>query len=186
MNRFIKITVLFTLLVFICAGASALLAKGHKDHKPKAEYSSKKKDKKEENKQEETGVQKINKFLTETKVFFMATTDSQKPHLRPLGLHFEADGKLLFGVGDFKDVYKQMQADAYVEIVALKENGHWLRYNGKAVFETDAKYEQQALEIMPHLKDIYNEKTGNKLAIFHLEDASAVIIPVMGAGEKLL
>ena len=185
MKKLTKIIIVFTLLVFVCGSSSFLIAKSHKNNKTKTEQTVKKKDK-QDNKQEETGVQKINKLLTETKVFFMATTDGQKPHLRPLGLHFESEGKLLFGVGDFKDVYKQMQADPYVEIVALKENGHWLRYSGKAVFETDPKYEQKALEIMPHLKEIYNEKTGNKLAVFHLEDAHAVVIPVMGTGEKLL
>ena len=34
--------------------------------------------------------------------------------------------------------------------------------------------------------DIYNEETGNKLMMFHLEDATAVDIPMMGAGEDLL
>jgi hypothetical protein len=39
---------------------------------------------------------------------------------------------------------------------------------------------------MPQLKGIYNEETGNKLMMFHLEDATAVDIPMMGAGEDLL
>ena len=39
---------------------------------------------------------------------------------------------------------------------------------------------------MPHLKDIYNETTGKKMMMFHLEDATAVDIPVMGEGENLL
>jgi hypothetical protein len=29
-------------------------------------------------------------------------------------------------------------------------------------------------------------KTGNKMAVFHLEQATALDIPVMGDGEKLL
>ena len=39
---------------------------------------------------------------------------------------------------------------------------------------------------MPVLKNIYNEETGNKLMMFHLEDATAVDIPMMGPGEDLL
>jgi uncharacterized pyridoxamine 5'-phosphate oxidase family protein len=39
---------------------------------------------------------------------------------------------------------------------------------------------------MPMLKNIYNEETGNKLMMFHLEDATAVDIPMMGPGEDLL
>ena len=89
---------------------------------------------------------KINDFLSEAGVFFLATVDGDQPKLRPLGAHFDMDGKVLFGVGDFKDVYRQLVANPKTEIVACKENGHWLRYTGKAVFETDPKYAEAALE----------------------------------------
>ena len=36
------------------------------------------------------------------------------------------------------------------------------------------------------LKAIYNEQTGHKMMMFHLEDAAAVEIAVMGDGESLL
>ncbi len=129
---------------------------------------------------------RINDFLNEAGVFYLATTDGDQPKLRPLGLHLEADGKVLFGIGDFKAVYRQLKANPKCEIVASKQDGHWLRYTGKAVFETDEKYAEQALELMPHLKEIYNEKTGNKIMMFHLEDAAAVDIAVMGDGETLI
>jgi uncharacterized pyridoxamine 5'-phosphate oxidase family protein len=129
---------------------------------------------------------KIEDFLNETGVFFMATEDGDQPKLRPLGAHLEMDGKILFGVGDFKDVYRQMQKNPKVEIVACKQNGHWMRYTGTAVFETDEKYAEAMLEGAPELRNIYNEKTGNKMAVFHLEQATALDIPVMGDGEKLL
>jgi uncharacterized pyridoxamine 5'-phosphate oxidase family protein len=129
---------------------------------------------------------KINDFLNETGVFFLATEDGDQPKLRPLGAHLEMDGKVLFGVGDFKEVYRQLKANPQVEIVACKQDGHWLRYTGKAVFETDEKYAEAMLDAAPDLRNIYNEKTGNKMAVFHIENASAVVIPVMGAGESLL
>ncbi|MBR1853787.1 MAG: pyridoxamine 5'-phosphate oxidase family protein [Lachnospiraceae bacterium] len=129
---------------------------------------------------------KINDFLTEAGVFFLATVDGDQPKLRPLGAHMEMDGKVLFGVGDFKDVYKQMVANPKVEIVAAKQDGHWLRYTGKVVFETDEKYANAMLDGAPHLRSIYNEETGKKMMVFHIADATAVDIPVMGAGESLL
>ena len=92
----------------------------------------------------------------------------------------------MFGVGDFKNVYKQLTANPRTEIVACKPDGHWLRYTGNAVFETDPKYAEMALDAMPNLKGIYNEQTGHKMMMFHLEDATAVDIAVMGDGEKLL
>jgi uncharacterized pyridoxamine 5'-phosphate oxidase family protein len=93
---------------------------------------------------------------------------------------------VLFGVGDFKAVYRQMQKNPKVEIVACKQDGHWLRYTGTAVFETDDKYAEAMLDAAPNLRSIYNEETGNKLAVFHIEQATAVDIPVMGEGESLL
>ena len=129
---------------------------------------------------------KVNDFLTEAGVFFLATADGDQPKVRPLGAHFEMDGKVLFGVGDFKEVYKQLIANPKTEIVACRKDNHWLRYTGKAVFETDPKYAQAALDAMPQLKNIYNEQTGYKMMMFHLEDATAVDIPMMGAGENLL
>ena len=129
---------------------------------------------------------KINEFLNAAGVFFLATVDGDQPKLRPLGLHMEMDGKELFGVGDFKDVYKQMTVNPKVEIVASKPDGHWMRYTGKAVFETDPKYAEAALEAAPHLRQIYNEQTGNKMMMFSLADATCVDITVMGQGENML
>mgnify|MGYP001015927184 CR=1 FL=1 len=129
---------------------------------------------------------KVNDFLTEAKVFFLATADGDQPKLRPLGAHLEMDGKVIFGVGDFKAVYRELCANPKVEIVALKSDNHWLRYTGRAVFETDPKYAEANLEALPRLRDIYNDKTGYKLMMFHLEDATAVDIPMMGEGENLL
>ena len=79
-------------------------------------------------------------------------------------------------------LYSEEESD---EIAAAKADGHWLRYTGKAVFETDPKYAAAMLDMMPQLKDIYNEQTGNKMMVFHLEDATARIIPVMGKGEAI-
>lgn len=129
---------------------------------------------------------KINDFLTEAGVFFLATTNGNQPKIRPLGAHMEMDDKVIFGVGDFKNVYKQMVANPAVEIVACKNDGHWMRYTGKAVFETDSKYAEAMLDGAPHLRSIYNEETGHKMMCFHLEDATAVDIAVMGEGESLM
>ena len=129
---------------------------------------------------------KVNEFLNAAGVFYLATVDGDAPRLRPLGAHMEMDGKVIFGVGDFKAVYRQMTANPRVEIVASKPDGHWLRYSGRAVFETDPKYAEAMLDGMPNLRNVYNEQTGHRMMCFHLEDATALDIPVMGPGESLL
>ena len=128
---------------------------------------------------------KIGDFLKEAGVFFLATNDGDQPKLRPLGAFLDKDGRVIFGVGDFKDVYKQLLANPKCEIAACKKDGHWLRYTGKAVFETDGSYAEEMIKAA-HLEMIYNETTGNKLMAFHLEDAKAVDIAIMGEGESLL
>ena len=69
---------------------------------------------------------KVHDFLNEAGVFFLATVDGDQPRLRPLGFHMEMEGKEMFGVGDFKDVYKQLTANPKVEIVACKPEMPWL------------------------------------------------------------
>ena len=127
----------------------------------------------------------LNDFLSEAGVFFLATVDGDAAKIRPLGAHIELDGKVIFGVGDFKAVYRQLVANPKVQIAACKPDGIWLRYTGTAVFEDDPKYAQAMLDSMPNLKNIYNDETGNKMMCFHLEDADARLIKVMGEGDPI-
>ena len=69
---------------------------------------------------------RLNDFLTETGIFYVATNDGAQPKLRPFGAHVEVDGVVHFAVGDFKAVYKQMLANPLTEIVACKPDGVWL------------------------------------------------------------
>ena len=112
------------------------------------------------------------------------SVDGTQPKLRPLGLHFELNGKICFGVGKFKDVYKQLQANPQVEIVACKQNAHWLRYTGTAVFDNEPEYTEKAFETMPELRELYPDPS--IMGVFHLENATAVDIYLMGEGENLL
>ena len=48
----------------------------------------------------------------------------------------EFEGKVYFGVGDFKPSYKQLKANPKFEISAVKNNGsEWLRLTAEAVFD---------------------------------------------------
>ena len=105
------------------------------------------------------GAERIDEFMNEAKVFFLATVDG--------------------GVGNFKDVYKQMQENPYVEIVALVETD-FLRYYGKAVFEETYDMADAIVAGNEFLQGIYNDETGFKMAIFHLEEATAEIRDVTG------
>lgn len=126
----------------------------------------------------------LNDFLDKAGVFFLASEDGDQATVRPLGLHVEHAGKVYFGIGDFKEVYKQLKANPKCQIVAC-QGIDWLRYTGEAVFEPDFGLAEAVLAQAPNLQQIYNEETGHKMMMFHLENTDARIIHMMGEGDKI-
>lgn len=128
-------------------------------------------------------IQKVSDYLTEAGTFFLSTVDGNKPKCRPFGFHMVHDGKIYFGLGTFKDVYRQIAANPNVEICAV--NGtEFLRYYGTAVFETDKALSQKALDMMPPVKKIY-EENGFQMALFYLTNATAEFRSMMGVKETV-
>ena len=79
---------------------------------------------------------RVSEFLGKAGVYYLATVDGNKPKCRPIGFQMLVDDEIYFCVGDFKEVYKQMQANPYVEICATIETD-FIRYFGKAVNKTE-------------------------------------------------
>ncbi|MBR5998918.1 MAG: hypothetical protein IK043_00525, partial [Candidatus Methanomethylophilaceae archaeon] len=50
----------------------------------------------------------IDVFLSQAGTFTLATVEMNRPRMRVLGLKLNLDGKIYFGVGTFKEVYKQL------------------------------------------------------------------------------
>jgi len=124
-------------------------------------------------------ITRINDFLTQCGVFYLATNDGDQPRLRPMGSHLDMDGKLLFTVGDFKEVYRQLLANPKCEFVAMNKDMEWLRLSGEAVMESaadSARYEAICLAEAPYMRETYNETTGYRMAFFHLENATALFV----------
>ena len=131
-----------------------------------------------------TDIERVDAYLEKAGAFYLTTVDGDKPKCRPVGFHIVEGDKLYFGIGTFKDVYKQLQANPNAEICALVKD-EFLRYYGKVVFETGSELAEKALNAMPVLKQIYNEETGNKLGIFHLEEATAEFRSMMSIKETI-
>lgn len=129
-------------------------------------------------------IEKVNEFLTQAGIFYLSTTDGDKPKCRPIGFHMVNGDKLYFGVGEFKDVYKQIQMNPNVEVCATVGK-EFLRYYGKAVFEADYSIAEKVLANAPSLQKIYNEQTGYKLGIFHLDGATAEFRTMLGIKESV-
>lgn len=131
--------------------------------------------------------QEIHDYLEEcikkNGTFYLVTVDEDKPACRPVSFHMLVDGEEYFGVGTFKDVYKQMVANPNVQIIGCK-GADWVRISGKAVFDENPVLFDKAVETMPFLKNLYNEENGRKMGIFRLENANAQFIEKMMSVEK--
>lgn len=129
-----------------------------------------------------TNKEKINEFLNEAGVWFFLTTDGEQPKGRPFRFHLLQNDTLYFGTGTFKKVYAQMQKNPHVEILAVKGN-EFLRYDGDVVFEETDDIANAVLASNPQFQKVYNEQTGLKMGMFHLENGKAEICTVMGQKE---
>ncbi|MGN0194033.1 MAG: pyridoxamine 5'-phosphate oxidase family protein [Pseudoramibacter sp.] len=139
-----------------------------------------------------TNAEKINAWLNEcveqSGAFFLNTIEDGKPKSRPISFHMLTDGVNYFGVGAMKEVYKQMTANPYVEISGLIGNRkQFFRYSGKAVFEEGDELSKLALNQpgYPVMKKIYAEGSGNRFAVFHLEEAVFEKRAMMALLEKI-
>ncbi len=118
-------------------------------------------------------IAKIDEILTKAEVFYLATVNGDKPKVRPLGFHLLFEDKIYFGVGTFKEVYKQLEANQNVEIAAW-DGEHFLRYYGVADLTKNEAVVQKAFELMPEIKEAY-EANGWEMGVFYLNDATAEI-----------
>ena len=117
-------------------------------------------------------LQKTLKFLQDNKTFYLATTEDGKPRVRPFGLVIEHDGKLWFGSANTKAVYKQLQANPYVEISATSPEMEWIRLSGQAIFENNIEVKRKAFELLPMLSSIYKGPDDPVFVVFYLADAA--------------
>ena len=129
-------------------------------------------------------IQRVSDFLTKAGVFYLSTVNGNVPKWRPLGFHMLVDDVIYFGVGDFKEVYRQLEANPMTEVVATVEND-FIRYYGKAVFVDDEALVEKAFEVLPMMKMIYNEENGFKLRLFKLTDATVEFRDMMKVVEKV-
>ena len=127
-------------------------------------------------------VQKVIDFLDKAKVFYFLTTDGDQPKGRPFGFKILYDGKLYFGCGTFKNVFKQLVANPKVEVLAVNER-EFMRYDGEAVVDKDPDLLAKVREAAPQLMDMY-DKNGWEMGLFYLANGHAEIRGMMEVIEE--
>lgn len=130
-------------------------------------------------------MKEVLEFLNKAKVFFLATSEANIPHVRPLGFVMEHNGKLTFCTNNEKPMCKQIAANPKVEICAVDEDRNTLRICGTVKFCTTPETQQKALEHMPVLKQIYFVGDG-KFEIFYLDEGKAICSTMAGESREMI
>lgn len=119
-------------------------------------------------------------FLQENPVQYLATVGRDgKAKCRPFMFAGELDGKLWFCTNSTKDVYKDMQANPYVELSVSSPSYAWIRLSGKAVFENNMAAKEMCMA-NPIVKGQYGDASNSIFEVFYLAEARAVIADFSG------
>ena len=125
-------------------------------------------------------MEKVVAFLKENPIQYLATVGRDgKAKVRPFMFVGELDGKLWFCTNNTKDVYKDIQANPYIEVSVSSPSYAWIRLNGKAVFENNMPAKELAIA-NPIVKGQYGEATNPIFEVFYLEDPHGVIADFSG------
>lgn len=125
---------------------------------------------------------KVCEFLDKAKVFYFLTTDGDQPKGRPFGFHMLVEGRLYFGCGTFKNVFKQLTANPKVEVLAMN-GGEFLRYDGTVKIVKDDTLLEKVRAAMPQIMALY-DKNGWEMGLFYLENGHAEIRGMMDLKEE--
>ena len=118
-------------------------------------------------------MKEVYEFLRDSKVFYLATLDNDKPRVRPFGALNIYNDKLYIQTGKVKDVSKQMNINPNVEICSMN-NGKWIRIEAKVVSDDNINAKRAMLDNNPELKSMYSAEDSNT-EVLYLKDAKATI-----------
>ena len=129
-----------------------------------------------------TGIEKVVEFLDKAKTFYFLTTDGDQPRGRPFGFKIVYEGKLYFGCGTFKNVFKQLVANPRVEVLAVS-GMDFMRYDCNAVVVKEEGLLAAVRAANANLMGMY-DKNGWEMGLFYLEGGHAEIRGMMELKEE--
>lgn len=126
---------------------------------------------------------KVYEFLKKCGVYYLATVEGDKPHVRPFGTVDIFEGKLYFQTSKIKPVAQQMKANSKIEISGMTPDGQRIRLSAEAVLDDNIEAQKHMLDAYPNLKAQYQPGDG-KTEVYYLKNATAQICSF--AGEPLV
>ena len=103
-------------------------------------------------------MEKALEFLKTNKDVASATVEDGKPKIRIFQIMKQDAHTLYFVTSPRKEVYRQLQKNPNIEILAMKDNVS-VRIAGQAVFDVDDKTAQEIYAANPVLPRLYNKYT---------------------------
>ena len=108
-------------------------------------------------------------FASKCGTVFIATTEGNRPHVRPLALQFADERGFFFQTEPVKSFYKQLQANKYVELCFYHTEGGGLgkvmRISGEMEFVDDLELKAKLLAERPFFKALGIEKPDDPLFV---------------------
>lgn len=117
-------------------------------------------------------MERVEKFLKDADVYYLATMEGDQPRVRPFGTAHIFEGKLYIQTGKVKGVYKQLKENPKAEICACIKD-QWLRVSGELIEDDRREACQSMLDDYPSLQSMYSADDGNT-AVFYFQNATAV------------
>ena len=118
-------------------------------------------------------MEEVFELLKKIGTYYLATSDGDKPRVRPFGTVDLYNGKLYIQTGKKKDVSKQIEKNPNVELCAFQD-GVWVRVAGKLVNDDSREAKKHMLNNYPNLRGMYNEDDDNT-QVLYFEDGVATI-----------
>ena len=109
-------------------------------------------------------LQKVKDYLTECKVFYVATTDGDQPRVRPFGVAEIYNGRLYIMTG--------------------KSKKEWIRISGKLNCDDEVATKEFLLDKNPGLKGMYSA-TDNNMAALYITEGTATMSSFMAKEETI-
>ena len=128
-------------------------------------------------------MQRVNDFLKECGVYYLATVDGDQARVRPFGTVHIFEGKLYIQSGKGKDVANQIEKNPKVEICGFKK-GEWIRLAGELVEDPRFEAQKSLLDAYPSLANMYQPGDG-KTVVYYFKDATATISSFAHAPEVI-
>ena len=125
-------------------------------------------------------------FLQQNNAGFLATVAGGKPKVRPFQFMLEEGGRLFFCTANTKDVFKQLQANSFVEFSSASPNFAWIRLSGEVKFSGDKAVKEKILAANGLVKSIYQSADNPVFEIFYLDHGTATFADFSGEPPRTI